>query len=37
MVIFLRNLLIADNDLKLLAAYKAMKDDDKVAEVKNDG
>ena len=37
MVIFLPNLLIADNDLKLLAVYKAMKDDDKVVEVKSDG
>ena len=37
MVIFLPNLLIADNDLKLLAVYKAMKNDDKVFEVKNDG
>jgi hypothetical protein len=37
MVIFLPNLLIADNDLKLLAVYKAMKNDDKVVEVKNDG
>ena len=36
-VIFLPNLLIADNDLKLLAVYKAMKNDNKVAEVKNDG
>ncbi len=36
-VIFLPNLLIADNDLKLLAVYKAMKNDDKVAEVKSDG
>ena len=37
MVIFLPNLLIADNDLKLLAVYKAMKNDDEVAEVKGDG
>jgi hypothetical protein len=37
MVIFLPNLLIADNDLKLIAVYKAMKNDNKVAEVKNDG
>jgi hypothetical protein len=37
MVIFLPNLLIADNDLKLLTVYKTMKDDDKVAEVTSDG
>jgi hypothetical protein len=37
MVIFLPNLLIADNDLKLISVYKAMKNDNKVAEVKNDG
>ena len=37
MVIFLPNLLIADNDLKLLAVYKAMKNDDEVTEVKGDG
>jgi len=37
MVIFLPNLLIADNDLKLIAVYKAMKNDNKGAEVKNDG
>jgi hypothetical protein len=37
MIIFLPNLLIADNDLKLIAVYKAMKNDNKVAEVKNDG
>jgi len=36
-VIFLPNLLIADNDLKLLAVYKAMKEDDRVAEVGSDG
>jgi hypothetical protein len=36
-VIFLPNLLIADNDLKLLAVYKVLKDDDKVAEVTSDG
>jgi len=36
-VIFLPNLLIADNDLKLFAVYKAMKNDDKVVEVKSDG
>jgi len=37
MVIFLPNLLIADNDLKLVAVYKAMKDNDRVAEVTGDG
>jgi len=36
-VIFLPNLLIADNDLKLLAVYKVMKNDDKMVEVKSDG
>jgi len=36
-VIFLPNLLIADNDLKLVAVYKVMKNDDKVAEVTSDG
>lgn len=36
-VIFLPNLLIADNDLKLLTVYKNMKNDNKVAEAKNDG
>lgn len=37
MVIFLPNLLIADNDLKLVAVYNSMKNDDKVAEVRTDG
>jgi hypothetical protein len=37
MVIFLPNLLIADNNLKLCAVYKAMKNDDEVVEVKSDG
>jgi hypothetical protein len=36
-VIFLPNLLIADNDLKLVTVYKNMKNDNKVAEAKNDG
>ena len=37
MVIFLPNLLIADNDLKLIAVYKALKDDDELVGVKKDG
>jgi len=37
MVIFLPNLLIADNNLKLCAVYKAMKNDDEVVEVKSNG
>ena len=36
-VIFLPNLLIADNNLKLVTVYKNMKNDNKVAEAKNDG
>jgi hypothetical protein len=36
-VIFLPNLLIADNDLKLATVYKNMKNDDKVAEAKKEG
>jgi hypothetical protein len=36
-IIFLPNLLIADNDLKLIAVYKNLKNDNKVAEAKNDG
>ena len=36
-VIFLPNLLIADNDLKLIAVYKALKDDDELVGVKKDG
>jgi len=36
-VIFLPNLLIADNDLKLVIVYKNMGKDDRVAEVKSDG
>jgi hypothetical protein len=37
MVIFLPNLLIADNDLKLITVYKNLKNDDKAAEAKGDG
>ena len=36
-VIFLPNLLIADNDLKLVAVYKNMRNDNKVAEAKAEG
>jgi hypothetical protein len=36
-VIFLPNLLIADNDLKLMSAYKHLGSDDKVAVLKEDG
>ncbi len=36
-IIFLPNLLIADNDLKLVTVYKNMKNDKKVAEAKEDG
>ena len=36
-VIFMPNLLIADNDLKLVAVYKNMGKNDRVAEVKSDG
>jgi hypothetical protein len=36
-VIFLPNLLIADNDLKLIAVYKGLGSDDNVAAAKNDG
>jgi hypothetical protein len=36
-VIFLPNLLIADNDMKLITVYKNMRDDTKVAEAKGDG
>jgi hypothetical protein len=36
-VIFLPNLLIADNDLKLITVYKNMGNDQKAAEVKGDG
>ena len=36
-VIFLPNLLIADNDLKLVTVYKNMRNDDKAAEAKGNG
>ena len=36
-VIFLPNLLIADNDLKLVTVYKNMENDNKVVEAKRDG
>jgi hypothetical protein len=36
-IIFLPNLLIADNDLKLVSIYKNMKDDKKLAEAKEEG
>jgi len=36
-MIFLPNLLIADNDLKLVAVYKNMGNDNRVTEAKNDG
>jgi len=36
-VIFLPNLLIADNDLKLVIVYKNMKNENKVAEAKEEG
>jgi nitrous oxide reductase len=36
-VIFLPNLLIADNDLKLITVYRNMRNDDKVAEARGDG
>jgi len=36
-VIFLPNLLMADNDLKLINIYKNMRNDSKVAETKDDG
>jgi hypothetical protein len=35
-VIFLPNLLIADNDLKLITVYKKMRNDQKVAEVREE-
>jgi hypothetical protein len=37
MVIFMPNLLMADNDLKLIAVYKNTRNDNKVAETKGDG
>ena len=36
-IIFLPNLLIADNDLKLVTVYKNMRNDNKVAEAKGEG
>ncbi len=36
-VIFMPNLLIADNDLKLVTVYKNMGNDNKVAEARGDG
>jgi hypothetical protein len=36
-VIFMPNLLIADNDLKLVAVYKNLRNDPKVAEAKAEG
>jgi hypothetical protein len=36
-VIFLPNLLMADNDLKLVTVYKYMKNESKAAEVKSEG
>jgi hypothetical protein len=37
MVIFLPNLLIADNDLKLVAVYKNLKNENKAAQMKAEG
>jgi hypothetical protein len=36
-VIFLPNLLLADNDLKLITVYRSLGSDDKAARAKNDG
>jgi hypothetical protein len=36
-IIFLPNLLIADNDLKLVTVYKNLKNDDKTAQAKAEG
>ncbi len=36
-IIFLPNLLIADNDLKLIAVYKNLKNENKAAEVRTEG
>lgn len=36
-IIFLPNLLIADNDLKLVTVYKSLKNDNKAAEAKAEG
>jgi len=37
MVIFLPNLLIADNDLKLITAYKNLKEDERAVQAKTEG
>jgi methionine aminopeptidase len=37
MVIFLPNLLTADNDLKLVTVYKNLKDDDRAVQAKTEG
>jgi hypothetical protein len=37
MVIFLPNLLVADNDLKLITVYKNLGEDNKIAEANSDG
>ncbi len=36
-IIYLPNLLIADNDLKLITVYKNLKNDDKAAQVRKEG
>jgi hypothetical protein len=36
-IIFLPNLLVADNDLKLVAVYKNLKNEDRAAEVRREG
>ncbi len=36
-IIFLPNLLVADNDLKLVSVYKNLKNDDKTAQVRKEG
>ena len=36
-IIFLPNLLVADNDLKLVSVYKNLKNDDKAAQVRKEG
>ena len=36
-IIFLPNLLVADNDLKLVAVYRNLKNEDRAAEVKKEG
>ena len=37
MVIFLPNLLIADNDLKLMTVYKNLKEDERAVQAKTEG